>query len=146
MIAPFNLTPDRALSFPIDFVSCDYRGKARLPRILSIGRDASMLSERASNISSATGCPVKCAAPEAVSNLVIANSYRVALFDDSLSDAETAQLAVSAHASNSRTKLLLVVGSTSRPRFIEALFDLKVFDSDGPAALARSVRELLSAA
>ena len=144
MIAQRHFLPDRS-SPPIDFPSCNFGGKADPPRILSIGRDASKLSTRACNLSSATGCSVK-SAPEAVSNLVIANFYRVALFDDSLCDAETAELAVWAHASDPRTKLVLVAGSTSRPSFIEALFDVVVFASEGPAALTRSVQNLLSAA
>src|SRR5258705_3931436 len=145
MIAHRHFLPDRS-SPPIDFPSCNFGGKAGPPRILSIGRDASKLSTRACNLSSATGCSVKSAAPEAVSNLVIANFYRVALFDDSLCDAETAELAVWAHASDPRTKLVLVAGSTSRPSFIETLFDVVVFASEGPAALTRSVQNLLSAA
>ena len=142
MIAQRHFLPDHS-SPPIDFPSCNFGGKAGPPRILSIGRDASKLSTRACNLSSATGCSVKSAAPEAVSNLVIANFYRVALFDDSLCDAETAELAVWAHASDPRTKLVLVAGSTSRPSFIEALFDVVVFDSEAPAALTRSVQKLL---
>ena len=145
MIAQRHFLPDRS-SPPIVFPSCNFGGKAGPPRILSIGRDASKLSTRACNLSGATGCSVKSAAPEAVSNLVIANFYRVALFDDSLCDAETAELAVWAHASDPRTKLVLVAGSTSRPSFIEALFDVVVFASEGPAALTRSVQNLLSAA
>jgi hypothetical protein len=145
MIAQRHFLPDRS-SPPIDFPSCNFGGKAGPPRILSIGRDASKLSTRACNLSSATGCSVKSAAPEAVSNLVIANFYRVALFDDGLCDAETAELAVCAHASDPRTKLVLVEGSTSRASFIEALFDVVVFASEGPAALTRSVQNLLSAA
>ena len=144
MIAQRHFISDHS-SPPIDFAFCNFGGKPRPPRILSIGRDASMLSTRACNLS-ATGCSVKSAAPEAVSNLVIANFYRVALFDDSLCDAETAELAVCAHASDPRTKLVLVAGSTSRPSFIEALFDVVVFASEGPAALTRSVQNLLSAA
>ena len=140
MIAQRPFLPDHSFP-PIDFASL--RGKERPPRILSIGRDASMLSTRACNLSRATGCSVKSAAPEAVSNLVITNFYRVALFDDSLCDTETAELAVCAHASDPRTKLLLVVGSTLRPSFIEALFDGVVFDSEGPAALTKSVQSLL---
>ena len=145
MIAQRHFLPDRS-SPPIDFPSCNFGGKAGPPRILSIGRDASKLSTRACNLSSATGCSVKSAAPGAVSNLVIANFYRVALFDDSLCDAETAELAVWANASDPRTKLVLVAGSTSRPSFIEALFNVVVFASAGPAALTRSVQNLLSAA
>jgi hypothetical protein len=145
MTSQMHFLPHRN-SPPIDFASCNFGGKARPPRILSIGRNASVLTTRACNLSSATGCLVRCAAPEAVSNLVIANFYRVALFDDSLRNAETAELAVCAHASDPRTKLVLVVGATSRPRFIEALFDAVVCDSDGPAALTRSVQNLLSAA
>jgi hypothetical protein len=145
MIAQRHFLPDHS-SPPIDFASCNFGGKPRPPRILSIGRDASMLSTRACNLRSATGCSVKSAAPEAVSNLVIANFYRVALFDDGLCDAETAELAVCAHASDPRTKLVLLAGSTSRPSFIEALFDVVVFASEGPAALTRSVQNLLSAA
>jgi len=88
MIAQRHFLPDRS-SPPIDFPSCNFGSKAGPPRILSIGRDASKLSTRACNLSSATGCSVKSAAPEAVSNLAIANFYRVALFDDGLCDAET---------------------------------------------------------
>ena len=145
MIAQRHFLPDHSFP-PIGFPSCNFGGKAGPPRILSIGRDASKLSTRACNLSSATGCSVKSAAPEAVSNLVIANFYRVALFDDSLCDAETVELAVWAHASDPRTKLVLVEGSTSRASFIEALFDVVVFASEGPAALTRSVQNLLSAA
>ena len=145
MIAQRHFLADHS-SPPIDFPSCNFGGKAGPPRILSIGRDASKLSTRACNLSSATGCSVKSAAPEAVSNLVIANFYRVALFDDSLCDAETAELAVWAHASDPRTKLVHLAGSTSRPSFIKALFDVVVFASEGPAALTRSVQNLLSAA
>ena len=144
MIAQRHFLPDHSYP-PIDFPSSNFGGKAGPPRILSIGRDASKLSTRACNLTE-TGCSVKSAAPEAVSNLVIANFYRVALFDDSLCDAETAELAVWAHASDPRTKLVLVAGSTSRPSFIEALFDVVVFASAGPAALTRSVQNLLSAA
>jgi hypothetical protein len=145
MIAQRHFLPDHSYP-PIDFPSSNFGGKAGPPRILSIGRDASKLSTRACNLSSGTGCSVKSTPPEAISNLVIANFYRVALFDDSLYDAETAELAVSAHASDPRTKLVLVAGSTSRPSFIEALFDVVVFASGGPAALTRSVQNLLSAA
>jgi hypothetical protein len=144
MIAQRHFLPDHSYP-PIDFPSSNFGSKAGPPRILSIGRDASKLSTRACNLS-ATGCSVKSAAPEAVSNLVIANFYRVALFDDSLCDAETAELAVCAHASDPRTKLVLLADSTSRPSFIEALFDVVVFASEGPAALTRSVQNLLSAA
>jgi hypothetical protein len=145
MIAQRHLLPDYS-STPINFASCNLGGKAGPPRILSIGRDASMISTRACNLSSATGCSMKSTAPEAISNLVIANFYRVALFDDSLCDAETAELAVCAYASDPGTKLLLIVGSTPRPTFIEALFDVVVFDSEGPSALTGSVQNLLSAA
>src|SRR5260370_37646387 len=134
MIAQRHFLPDDS-SPTIDFASCDFGGKARLPRIMSIGRDTSMLSTRACTLRSATGCSVKSAAPEAVSNLVIANFYRVALFDESLCDAEAAELAVSAHASDPRTKLLLVVGSTSRPSFIQGFFVVVVFDVECAVAL-----------
>jgi hypothetical protein len=83
-----HFLPDHS-SPPIDFPSCNFGGNAGPPRILSIGRDASKLSTRACNLSSATGCSVKSAALGAVSNLVIANFYRVAQFYDSLCDAET---------------------------------------------------------
>ena len=142
MIAQRHFLPDHSSPL-IDFPSCNFGGKAGPPRIMSIGRDASKLSTRACNLSCATGCSVKSAAPEVVSNLVIANFYR---FDDGLCDAETAELAVCAHASDPRTKLVLVAGSKSRPSFIEALFDVVVFASEGPAALTRSVQNLLSAA
>jgi hypothetical protein len=73
-IAQRHLAPTTALcqqtSPPRNFGS-----KAGPPHILSIGRDASKLSTRAYNLSSATGCSVKSAAAEAVSNLVIANFY-----------------------------------------------------------------------
>jgi hypothetical protein len=70
MIAQRHLLPDYS-STPINFASCNLGGKAGPPRILSIGRDASRLSMCACNLSSAIGCSVKSAAPEAVSNLVI---------------------------------------------------------------------------
>jgi DNA-binding NtrC family response regulator len=134
MTPQMHILPDQS-SFPVGSIS-PRAGKSRRLWILLIGRDRERLSTQV-DILSAAGWAVRSAAPEEVSDLVIANFYRVAAFDHSLSDAEAAELAICTRAVNPRTKLLLVVDSKSRPRFIEALFDAIVFHSELPAALTR---------
>lgn len=133
------------ISFPMGSVAPPLYGKKRLPRVLTIDWEASLLEAHAKALT-AIGCLVRSALPLEVSKLVISDSYRAAVFGHTLLDAETAELAVHARVANPRTKLVLLVGLDPRPRFIEALFDALVLTSDGPEALTRSVSKLLAGA
>jgi hypothetical protein len=138
LMAPQTQLPPEQSSFPVASLSPAQAGKPRLPRILSVGRDTSLLSTNAA-ILTAAGFAVRSAAPEEASDLVIVNYYCIAVFDQSLSDVEAAELATSARVVNPRTKLLLIIGSKTRPHFIEVLFDVIVHHSEFPGALTRFI-------
>ena len=142
MSPQLNICADQ-ISLPISCVAPPLYGRRRLPRVLSIEREARLLAAHAKALT-AIGCIVRSALPLEVSQLVISDFYRAAVFGHTLLDAETAELAVHARVANPSTKLLLLVGSDHRPTFVEALFDAVVLTSDGPEALTRSVSKLLA--
>ena len=117
--------------------------KERLPRVLSVEWQSDLLVRRAVFLQ-AIGCVVRSAAPRDVSDLVRAAYYRVAVFGHTLSDAETAELAVRTKVASPGTKLVLVTGPQRRHRVVEPLFDAIVPEAEGPAALALCVRLLLT--
>lgn len=135
MIVPLHDLPNQNSS-PLGSQAPKDGVKVRLPRIISIGRDTSLLSTNAAILRGA-GFTVRSAAPKQASELVIVNFYRIAVFDQSLSDGEVAELAICARAVNPRTKLLLIGGSKPRPPFIQVLFDVTVAPSELPVALRR---------
>ncbi len=117
--------------------------KERLPRILSVEWQDDLLIRRALFLQP-IGCIVRSAGPPEVSDLVRATFYRVVVFGHTVSDADAAELAVRTKVSSPGTRLVLVTGSQPRPRIVESLFDAIVPEAGGPAALAISVRQLLT--
>lgn len=142
-MVPHALALDCQIPFADASITVRVPRKERLPHVLCVERQAVLLASKAVCLQ-AIGCVVRPALPREVSDLVLTTSYRVAVFGHTLSDAETAELAVHTKAANPGTRLVLVTGTQRRPRIVESLFDVFVPEARGPAALARSVRLLLA--
>lgn len=115
----------------------------RLPKLLSIENDQSLLSSR-SDVLAKAGCRVRSCTALGAFELIRTVPFKVIVFGHSLSNAECGELAISARMANAGAKLLLLQAFEPRWTQVEQLFDAALRSLKGPAALVQEVERLLA--
>ena len=112
--------------------------------ILLIGRDPSLQGSRA-DVLKHSGFDVQMASPkEALGQIAGGHNYPLVVFSHTLDPEEILELGKKIRQQNCSSKLLLILGPDSTPLDF-SFFDGTLEGLDGPAALVREVRRLVSA-